>query len=407
MVKFPWFVPSVVSVLMLSSPGGAALASSFNPSFEGTPASKNLRTPPEIEKRDRSVSESLSKITSHRIGEIATSHTTESENLTAPKVAHEANQLTTVESIDISDNQIAIEADGPLDYQSGWSSPLYYEVTIDSARLSSDVSIAEPPNGGTISRVRVEQLDADTIWIRIRPVPQVDIQVNQPSSQMLSVYVQSYAADAPPIKIPIISSENNLDNIDLPTDLAGKIVVVIDPGHGGPDVGAVGIGGLQEIQVVDPVAYRTAQILEEQGIGVVLTRSDNYDLDLEPRVQLANRLGANLFVSIHANAISMSRPDVNGVETYYFNTGDILAQVIHSYLLQATGGPDRGVKTARFYVLRNTDMPAVLVELGFVTGRFDAPRLADAEYQELLAQAVAQGILAYIAQYCPGPACES
>ncbi|MBE9039226.1 N-acetylmuramoyl-L-alanine amidase, partial [Oscillatoriales cyanobacterium LEGE 11467] len=189
-------------------------------------------------------------------------------------------------------------------------------------------------------------------------------------------------------------------------DTDGKIVVVIDPGHGGPDVGAVGIGGLQEIEVVDPVAYRTAQLLEEQGIAVVLTRSENIDLDLEPRVQLANRLDANLFVSIHANAISLSRPDVNGVETYYYSTGGRLAQVIHSYLLEASGGPDRGVKTARFYVLRNTDMPAALVELGFVTGRYDAPRLADGEYQEILALAIARGILAYISQYCPGPYCE-
>jgi N-acetylmuramoyl-L-alanine amidase len=115
-------------------------------------------------------------------------------------------------------------------------------------------------------------------------------------------------------------------------------------------------------------------------------------------VQLANRLNANLFVSIHANAISMSRPDVNGVETYYYSSGRALAQTIQNSILQATGAPNRGVRRARFYVLRHTAMPAVLVEVGFVTGRDDAPRLADASYRELMAQAIARGILQYVRQ---------
>ena len=394
MVKFPGFLPSLVGALVLSSPG-VAFAS------EGLLLQERARTTPQSAK--------------HRVlmqvdrppGEIA------SKNLPGnypipPTIAHDTDRVTIVESVNISGNQILMEADGPLNYTSGWASPLYYEITIESARLSSEVSIVEPPSGGTISRVRVEQLDADTIWIRIRPMPQVTIEVNQPSSQILSAYIESYSVNAPPSKPPTFNTNNtNNDSFDWSLNTDGQIVVVIDPGHGGPDVGAVGIGGLQEIEVVDPVAYRTAQLLEEQGIVVVLTRSENIDLDLEPRVQLANRIDANLFVSIHANAISLSRPDVNGVETYYYSTGGVLAQIIQSYLLEATGGPDRGVKTARFYVLRNTDMPAVLVELGFVTGRYDAPRLADPEYQEILAQAVARGILAYIAQYCPGPACES
>lgn len=397
MVKFPGFLPSLVGALVLSS-SGVAFAS------EGFLLQERARTTPQSAKH-----RALMQV-DRPPGEVAAKNLQDNDPI-PPTIAHDADRVTIVESVDISGNQILMEADGPLNYTSGWASPLYYEITIESARLSSEVSIVEPPSGGTISRVRVEQLDADTIWIRIRPMPQVTVEVNQPSSQLLSVYIESYSVNAPPSKPPTFNSNNsnnsNNDSFDWSLNTDGQIVVVIDPGHGGPDVGAVGIGGLQEIEVVDPVAYRTAQLLEEQGIVVVLTRSENIDLDLEPRVQLANRIDANLFVSIHANAISLSRPDVNGVETYYYSTGGVLAQIIQSYLLEATGGPDRGVKTARFYVLRNTDMPAVLVELGFVTGRYDAPRLAEPEYQEILAEAIARGILAYIAQYCPGPACES
>jgi N-acetylmuramoyl-L-alanine amidase len=104
-------------------------------------------------------------------------------------------------------------------------------------------------------------------------------------------------------------------------------------------------------------------------------------------------------VSIHANAISMSRPDVNGVETYYASgTGRRLAAAIQASMLAATGMNDRGVKQARFFVLRRTSMPAALVEVGFVTGAADAPLLADSAWRETAANAIARGILQYISQ---------
>jgi N-acetylmuramoyl-L-alanine amidase len=176
------------------------------------------------------------------------------------------------------------------------------------------------------------------------------------------------------------------------------MVVMIDPGHGGPDSGAVGIGGLQEKNVILPIAQRVAAILQQQGIQAILTRKSDYDLDLEPRVRMAREDRANLFVSIHANSID-NRPDVNGLETYYYSSSSQrLAQTIHNTILQSIDVGDRGVRQARFYVLRNNPMPAVLVEVGFVTGTRDEPRLATADYQNQMAQAIARGILLYIQQ---------
>ncbi|MBD2426533.1 N-acetylmuramoyl-L-alanine amidase [Phormidium sp. FACHB-1136] len=185
----------------------------------------------------------------------------------------------------------------------------------------------------------------------------------------------------------------------LPSISNQRVVVVIDPGHGGRDPGAVGIGGLQEKQVIFPMSLRVAELLEQQGVVVVMTRRDDITLDLQARVDIANRSGGNIFVSIHANAISMSRPDVNGVETYFSSErGRRLAATIQSNMLAATGMRDRGVKQARFYVIRHTNMPAALVEVGFVTGAEDAPRLADPAWRETAAQAIARGILQYIQQ---------
>jgi N-acetylmuramoyl-L-alanine amidase len=178
----------------------------------------------------------------------------------------------------------------------------------------------------------------------------------------------------------------------------GAITVIIDPGHGGTDPGAIGVGGLREKDVVASISYEVASILEQSGVRVVLTRSDDQFIDLDPRVQIAERADADLFVSIHANSISLDRPDVNGLETYYYQSGSRLAQVIHQSILQLLHMPDRGVRQARFYVIRNTSMPAVLVETGFVTGAQDARNFNDPNWRHQMSRAIASGILQYVQQ---------
>jgi N-acetylmuramoyl-L-alanine amidase len=179
---------------------------------------------------------------------------------------------------------------------------------------------------------------------------------------------------------------------------AGAAVVVIDPGHGGRDPGAVGINGLQEKGVVFSVSSQVAQQLRRKGINAVLTRTGDQEIDLAPRVATAARVKADLFVSIHANSISLSRPDINGLETYYYASaqGRRLARAIHNRILRSTNMTDKGVRQARFYVIRHTKMPAVLVEIGFVTGSQDAARLASPAGRSQLAEAIAQGIIDYI-----------
>ncbi|MGI0486839.1 N-acetylmuramoyl-L-alanine amidase [Pantanalinema rosaneae CENA516] len=182
----------------------------------------------------------------------------------------------------------------------------------------------------------------------------------------------------------------------LPQVPNGRFLVVIDPGHGGPDPGAVGIGGLRETDVVLAISKQVATLLERQGVRVILTRQDERNLELKPRVDIANRANATAFVSIHANAFGANRPDVNGVETYYYSSGLNLAKSIQQSILETNDMRDRGVKQANFYVMRYSSMPAVLVEVGFVTGRDDARRLADPNGRNQIAAAIAQGILRYL-----------
>jgi N-acetylmuramoyl-L-alanine amidase len=181
-----------------------------------------------------------------------------------------------------------------------------------------------------------------------------------------------------------------------PRPRQGQLTVVLDAGHGGGDPGAVGIGGIREKEINLNISRRVQEILNDRGINAVMARSDDREIDLQPRVDFAERANADIFVSIHANAIDMSRPDVNGLETYYYSSGLRLAQVIHNNVLQDTSLEDRGVRRARFYVLVNTSMPAVLVETGFVTGRDDAARFRSSEGINSIAQGIADGISEYL-----------
>lgn len=188
---------------------------------------------------------------------------------------------------------------------------------------------------------------------------------------------------------------------NLPGVRRGRFRVVIDPGHGGPDPGAVGIGGLRETDVVLDVGLQLAQLLQSKGVQVLLTRTSEVDVDLPPRVALANRSGADLFVSLHANALSLDRPDVNGIETFYFQGGrsyELAVSIQQQLMAVSPGTPDRGARPGRFFVIRRTVMPSVLTEMGFVTGEIDAPRLAEARFRQRLAAALATGILTYLGQ---------
>ena len=191
----------------------------------------------------------------------------------------------------------------------------------------------------------------------------------------------------------------NLDISSLPNVPYGKYKVVIDPGHGGSDPGAVGINGLRETDIVLEISKNVSEFLTKKGVKTILTRTYERTLDLQPRVDKANQLKADAFVSIHANATRGKRKEVNGLETYYYTgyKGYSLAKNIHKQLLiTSSQSPDRGVRRSRFYVIRKTSMPAALVEIGFVTGIYDADLLRQKGYRDKIAFAIANGILNYL-----------
>jgi len=222
--------------------------------------------------------------------------------------------------------------------------------------------------------------------------------------------------------------------------------IVVDPGHGGAKEGATSPKGVLEKDIALQIARRVREHLEKDlGAQVLMTRDEDLSLDLPERVEFSNKQRPDLFLSIHCNAMptKRTRARVQGLETYFLSANasnataraaadrenaeapsarqtrkqstlalilqDLertethqdssrLAYAIHPKLVSATGGADRGVLQAPFYVLNGVEAPAVLIEVGYLSHPEEGKRLSRADYQETLATAITEGVRAFLSE---------
>ena len=181
-----------------------------------------------------------------------------------------------------------------------------------------------------------------------------------------------------------------------------KSTIVLDAGHGGARSGAVypDASGTEVLEkdLALSMTLKLRDRLVAAGYNVVLTRESDVEVDLYERADIANAVGADLFISIHCNA-SGTVPSFQGIYTYYHPSsgrGKRLAEAIQTPLCAATGAIDRGVKDADFVVLRETEMCAVLVETGFMSNSEELARLCDGAYQDKVALGIAEGAIRYL-----------
>ena len=194
--------------------------------------------------------------------------------------------------------------------------------------------------------------------------------------------------------------------------------IMIDPGHGGRDNGAPGSRTLLEKNVNLMIASKLAVRLQRMGYRVIMTRNDDRFISLQQRAEMCEKYKPNLFVSIHCNATERNR-SIRGIETFAMTPQDTpstnetkrgtssgpgnsfdknnyrLAYEVQKNLISLTRTEDRGVKHARFFVLRNSVCPAILVETGFITHTTEGPQLAQGAYQDKIVSGIAAGISSY------------
>src|SRR5262249_12772173 len=356
---------------------------------------------------------------------------------TAPSAAPRAPAAATVVTLDElrfrsypSVTGVVLETSGPLTARAQPSAGK--EARIRLVGLSADARTGERADG-FIGQARLERAGADALLRVVFEGVGGEVKT-------------SALADPPRLVLDFLRPVDTTPSRDRRDAMTPLRVLVLDAGHGGHDSGAVGPAGLQEKDLVLDVTRRVARLVEQSlNVKVLLSRDGDYFVPLRDRTSFANKERADLFVSIHANAHREIASA--GVETYFLSSeatdsgarqvaalensvvqlektparssrfdavkailwdlaqsefqleSSRLAEVVQDSMTQSLRIPNRGVKQAGFYVLGGAAMPAVLIEIGFVTNPKEEKRLKDSKYRDEIARAIYAGLAEYKKKY--------
>ncbi|ANE47913.1 hypothetical protein SY83_18270 [Paenibacillus swuensis] len=295
-----------------------------------------------------------------------------------------------IHSIYLQDDSVVIQTDGALsptsflltspdrivvDLPAADFMPDFFQQNTSGVQLAplSGEMLADHP---VISKVRYSLFSSEDQTIRVV----VDL-------KSASGYSVTYDSNLQQVLISLTSV------VSPPADARYK--VIIDAGHGGTDPGAPSINGRREKDFTLAVASKVnVLLLKESKIEVVMTRTGDTYPSLSDRSSLANNVNADLFISIHGNSLKGS--SANGLETYYLHKNSAeFANIVHKNLLSATNIKDRKVRVENFHVVRETKMPSVLLELGFLSSSSDESKMFNEEYQQRCAAAIVKSIKEY------------
>lgn len=250
------------------------------------------------------------------------------------------------------------------------------ELRLYNASAYSIASLTKKLKTGSIKNILADKYGAEGILITI-PISQettVDCLENMSATKL------------------VLSVKNPVTVTPSKNNLSGKFII-IDPGHGGSDPGATR-NNIQEKQLTIDISKKIAKKLEEQGAKVYMTRYDDTFVSLSDRVDVTNNKKPDLFVSVHINACE--NEEINGIETHYWKDDSLdFAKAVHKSVMSKIDGNNRGVIKSRFYVIRHTTIPAILLELGFISNPDERNELLSEERQEKSAEAVCEGIINY------------
>ena len=291
--------------------------------------------------------------------------------------------------------QLLIFANQPINYQTRLDRTSgIFNIIVTNAKISPNLQRPSLTANSPVERIRLSQV-GNSVEIGIKTIPGWLIR-DTPRLNNQQVQLQVSLNSNTPFPNNQSPLPNNNPSIPNPQNTGDRRrgVIIVDAGHGGRDPGAIG-NGIQEKDVVLPISINLGKALQNMGYTVYYTRTNDVEIDLEPRVALAERVNADVFVSIHANSLASRNNSVNGVETFFARgstLGRELASNVQSQIISATGATDRNAKAAGFYVISKTSMPAILVETGFVTNPTEARNLNNPNYQQRMADAIARGI---------------
>ena len=358
----------------------------------------------------------------------------------------EASKHTFVEKVRYSSyksyTRVVVDLNGPVDFtEQRISSPDRLFFDLKKCTLTDSVKGAIPINNGILKTVRFAQFDKDTVRVVL------DLDSLRKYSAFLLEEPNRLVIDVYPGDDSAVAGNDEREYRKVLTEKPPERIktIVLDPGHGGKDSGAIGPRGLKEKDITLSVGKRLGQILKaKHGVEIVYTRTRDVFVPLNERTEIANSRKADLFISIHTNASEKRR--TRGIETYFLNwtnnrealrvaarenkisinkmervqnglqmiLQDLarnnkreesmrLAHSVQNSMVNILSKDysrveDLGVKYALFYVLVGAEMPSILVEISFISNHDEEVRLSKSNYRNKIAEAIARGINAYISE---------
>ncbi|MNX57759.1 N-acetylmuramoyl-L-alanine amidase LytC precursor [compost metagenome] len=236
-------------------------------------------------------------------------------------------------------------------------------------------------DNGLIARVRVTPLGGRN--------HQVTVEFDQPIKHGLDL-----SEDRHVLTLSLGGAVNDKGNTASARKSETEKRITIDAGHGGMDPGTIGAHGTLEKDVTLQMALRLRKLMQDSGMEVQMTRTKDMQIMLRPRVEIGDAFDSDVFISIHANHVG--DPSVSGIETYYFTPKSLpLARAVHKRLVGSLQRRDRGIRRNNFVVVKYNKMPAVLVELGYLSNPTEERLLTSPQYQQRAAEAILAGVQDY------------
>lgn len=278
---------------------------------------------------------------------------------------------------------------------------------------TNPIEVAPPPAKEKVKYVYVSQAGVSAN-VRSGPGTGYQIVFKLPSKEQVKIIseVSGWSEIEHQGRKGYISNSLLVNDLPLPPSSPKRLqdeLIMIDPGHGGKDPGALGVN-YKEATATLAISKYAKRYFDASPFQVKMTRTDDTHLELEDRVAFANRNKASLFLSVHIN--SFTNPSASGLETYYYSATGRAApsdreqgskQLASFMQYRATGAwpdsKDRGVKTAAYYVIRFTSMPAVLLEAGFISNADELKKISSPVWQEKMGRAVYLATLDYYYHY--------
>ncbi|UFP93672.1 N-acetylmuramoyl-L-alanine amidase [Gloeobacter morelensis] len=306
----------------------------------------------------------------------------------APAATAPTGEKVSLQSAQLTPEGLVFHSDLPPRLETNWENPNEFRIVFSPAQLPANFSGPLIDAASPIDNLNIRQVDDRTVVALVRVSPGTRVGDPRPlDGERRRVLVPLYRRSATPTS-PVVP-----DTYDPLPNGSGRRIV-LDAGHGGKDPGAMR-EGVREKDLNLAIVRRLNNKLRAAGYYTILARSDDTFISLGERVDITKATQGDIFVSVHVNTMP-SRSDIQGIETYYTHSRSArLAYVLHRRLVERTGKPDRGVRVRGLYVTRHNAVPAVLLEVGFLTNPEERAQLQQPEYQELIADAIAQGLQDY------------